>query len=88
MTLNDFEMELFRSPLPKPQERHSALFSRLEDPAGGGRGPEPDWSREDFFFFLILTIVLYMHFILPFLPHPVFVFEMPSIFFFFLEMSF
>lgn len=58
-------MELFRPPLERPRsDSRPCLFSRLEDPSGGGRGPEPDWSCEEDVS-LFLSLLLYMHFI----PH-------------------
>lgn len=51
------EMELFRLTLERSRtdtDTSPCLFSRLENPAGGGRGPEPDWSGKDISPFFIL----------------------------------
>lgn len=56
-------------PLERPRsDTCPCLFSTFEDPAGGGRGPEPDWSCEEDISLFFYPIVLCMHFSPNFLP--------------------
>ena len=70
---SDFEMELFRPALERPRsDTRPCLFSTLEDPAGGGRGQEPDWSCEEdvsLFFILLYCVCILVRISYP--PHHV-----------------